>query len=211
MLNSVTVPSIVPASAPDLIRTRSPTRNGWANCSIAPTNRSSTARAQRAKANVEISAKTKNAAVPLIVIRWPTSTLTRLAAAAVAAPSGTPATCTAAAAASASTSATIACQGRLCAFSVAVSTAQRYRQARWSRRPAGPARRCQGRRTFSESRSEVHERAADRKHRLAPHAVDHAGCRGVPGHQGREESDVAAELLESRTVREVRDEKDDLG
>src|SRR6266568_251280 len=201
MLNSVTVPSIVPASAPDLIRTRSPTRNGWANCSIAPTNRSSTARAQRAKANVEISAKTKNAAVPLIVIRWPTSTLTRLAAAAVAAPSGTPATCTAAAAASASTSATIACQGRLCAFSVAVSTAQRYRQAR----------RCQGRRTFSESRSEVHERAADRKHRLAPHAVDHAGCRGVPGHQGREESDVAAELLESGTVREVRDEKDDLG
>src|SRR6266487_1231817 len=49
MLNSVTVPSIVPASAPDLTRIRSPTRNGCANCSITPAKKLANREVQHAE------------------------------------------------------------------------------------------------------------------------------------------------------------------
>src|SRR5258706_3862255 len=94
-------------------------------------NRSSTSRAQLANAKVEIVAKTRNAIVAQIVIRWPTSTVTNVFLAAwLAGLSGMPATWSATAAAAASTSAMIARKGRLGDFLLA--TAQRYRQARWS-------------------------------------------------------------------------------
>src|SRR5258707_1979922 len=94
-------------------------------------NRSSTSRAQLANAKVEIVAKTRNAIVAQIVIRWPTSTVTKVFLAAwLAGLSGMPATWSATAAATASTSAMIARKGRLDDFPLV--TAQRYRQARWS-------------------------------------------------------------------------------
>src|SRR5258708_6149062 len=94
-------------------------------------NRSSTSRAQLPNAKVEIVAKTRNAIVAQIVIRWPTSTVTKVFLAAwLAGLSGMPATWSATAAATASTSAMIARKGRLDDFPLA--TAQRYRQARCS-------------------------------------------------------------------------------
>src|SRR5215470_15864814 len=96
-------------------------------------NRSSTSRAQPAKAKVEIVANTRNAIVAQIVIRWPTSTVTSVffAAAALAdvVLSGMPATWSATAAATASTSVMIARKGRL--RDAGVATAQRYREAPW--------------------------------------------------------------------------------
>src|SRR6266581_4156939 len=100
----------------------------------------SVSRAQPANAKVEMSANTRNVIEAPIVIRWPTPRLTRVlvldAAACVVTASGMPATWDAAAAATASASEMIARHGRLRDFGVA--TAQRYREARWSR--AGPAR-----------------------------------------------------------------------
>src|SRR5207245_1602061 len=135
-------------------------------------------RAHAAKANVEITAKTRKAIEARIVIRCPALGLTRVldlaAACFVVTARGMPATSAATAEATASASVMIARHGRLRDFGVA--TAQRYREARWSR--AGPAR-------HRHTKLKVHQRLADRQHWPALHACDDTRGRCVPGHQRR--------------------------